>query len=149
EPQRVVDFARAVGLELATDDDLSDALVSTVGVEIPGADHLVRLVAASTAEVHGALRTTVTSVGHTLERAGLTSSFEFRVGRNAPLLETVIVIADASAPGVVPGELLAASPPRRGAAAVLLGDADAAATIVIASDGSARLGPLGVEFHAA
>jgi nucleoid-associated protein YgaU len=149
DPTRVADFGCAVALDLATDDDLADAFVSTVGIDVPGAAQLTRLNAVSTSQVHGALRATVTSVTNELQRAHLTSSFELRVGRDAPHLETVAVIADAHAPGIVPAELVAASPARRGTAIVVLGEVDASAKIVIASDGSARLDPLGVDFRAA
>lgn len=147
-PSEVDDFGRAVGLELCTDEDLADAYVSTIGVDIPGADRLHRLTALSATDAHALLDASATSVGDAVERARVSSSFELRVGHNAPQLETVVVVVDPDETRIDPGDLVAISPPRRGVAAVLLGDADAPATITIAPDGTARLEPLGITFDA-
>jgi nucleoid-associated protein YgaU len=149
DPNRVADLGRAVALELGSDDDLADAFVSTVGVDVDG-DHLPRIRTVSASEAHAGLRATVSSVSDALERTDVSSTFELRVGHDDMHLEATVVIADISDPEVAATAFVDASPPRRGVATVLLGDAESAtARIVIAADGTARLDPLGVTFRAA
>jgi nucleoid-associated protein YgaU len=150
DPARVADFGRAVALELGSDDDLADAFVSTVGVEVSGCGHLPRLNTVSASEARAALRATVSSVGEALARAELSSTFGLRVGQHDTHLEAIVVVADVNDPEVAAAAFVDASPPRRGVATLLLGDAESAtAQIVISADGTARLDPLGVTFRAA
>jgi hypothetical protein len=96
------------------------------------------------------LRATVSSVGEALERAHVSSTLGLRVGHDDTHLEAIVVIADVNDPDVAAAAFVDASPPRRGVATLLLGDAESAtAQIVIAADGTARLDPLGVTFRAA
>ncbi|MDQ6837457.1 MAG: LysM peptidoglycan-binding domain-containing protein [Actinomycetota bacterium] len=140
-------FVRAIVLELGSDGDLADAYVTLAGIDVPGAEHLGRVSTTGSDGALAHLRSTTTSVNEALEKSSTTSSFAFRAGKHGGHLEAHVIVTrarDASQ------ELVDAAPCRRGAVAVIIGDAPTAgAHISIDAAGWAHIDPLGINFQAA
>jgi hypothetical protein len=137
---------RSVALELACGNDLADAYVSIVDVDV---DPLVaprhRLTAQTLTEAIEAAANAVDSVGAAIRHDSRANTFRARVGGAAPIEATVIVARGCE------GAIDATFSPRRGAALVMASDrsaiADDGARIEISDDGAiARLEPLGIDF---
>lgn len=147
DPARVAELGSFVALELGANEDLADAYVSTVGFGLGIDDHFRRVQHATLDEAHTRLRSTADEVDRSLNEAGCSSSFEYRIGGHSHYLEANLVLASAEAT-----ELARAVPARRSVGAILLDpehQTNTAAHIQISHDGTARLEPLGIEFHAA
>jgi hypothetical protein len=136
---------RSVALELACGNDLADAYVSIVDIDV---DPLVaprhRLTVQTLTEAIESAAKAIDSVGAAI-RHDSRDTFRARVGGAAPIEATVIVA------GGCQGSIDATFSPRRGAALVMASDraaiADGGARIEISGDGaSARLEPLGIDF---
>ncbi|MBK6671912.1 MAG: hypothetical protein IPG46_20575 [Actinobacteria bacterium] len=144
-PDCTAGLLRSVALELACGNDLADAYVSIVDIDV---DPLVaprhRLTAQTLTEAVEAAANAVDSVGAAI-RHDSRDTFRARVGGAAPIEATVIVANNCQ------GSIDATFAPRRGAALVTASDrdaiADGGARIEISGDGvSARLEPLGIDF---
>ncbi|MEQ1703365.1 MAG: LysM peptidoglycan-binding domain-containing protein, partial [Ilumatobacteraceae bacterium] len=137
---------RSVALELACGNDLADAYVSIVDIDV---DPLVaprhRLTAQTLTEAVEAAENAIDSVAAAIRHDSRADTFRARVGGSAPIEATVIVTGD-------PHDSVAGSfAPRRGAALVMASAgasfADIGARIEISADGaSARLEPVGIDF---
>jgi hypothetical protein len=145
-PELTSDLLRSVALELACGNDLADAYVSIVDVDV---DPLVaprhRLTAQTLTEAIEAAANAVDSVGAAIRHDSRADTFRARVGGAAPIEATVIVARGCK------GAIDATFSPRRGAALVMASDrsaiADDGARIEISDDGAvARLEPLGIDF---
>jgi nucleoid-associated protein YgaU len=137
---------RSVALELACGNDLADAYVSIVDIDV---DPLVaprhRLTVQTLPEAIESAANAIDSVGAAIRHDSRADTFRARVGGAAPIEATVIVA------GGCQGSIDATFSPRRGAALVMASDrdaiADGGARIEISGDGaSARLEPLGIDF---
>ncbi|MGE0141522.1 MAG: LysM peptidoglycan-binding domain-containing protein [Ilumatobacteraceae bacterium] len=137
---------RSVALELACGNDLADAYVSIVDIDV---DPLVaprhRLTARTLTEAIEAAANAVDSVGAAIRHDSRADTFRARIGGAAPIEATVIVASGCH------GSIGATFSPRRGAALVMASDraaiADGGTRIEISGDGaSARLEPLGIDF---
>ncbi len=142
--ERVDAFLRSVAVELATDQDLADAYVHTVGFNL-GIEHLDRL---GTSDVDGAVRHldgVRRSVTDALDVAQLDGTFAARAGSTTPIEATVVIARTANADET--DRLLHAASARRGIAVIAVGDGGKApAHIELRDDGTARLEPLGIVF---
>ncbi len=137
---------RSVALELACGNDLADAYVSIVDIDV---DPLVaprhRLTVQTITEAIESAANAIDSVGAAIRHDSRADTFRARVGGGAPIEATVIVARGCQGP------IGATFLPRRGAALVMASDraaiADGGARIEISGDGaSARLEPLGIDF---
>jgi nucleoid-associated protein YgaU len=145
-PECTAAFLRSIALELACGNDLADAYVSIVDVDV---DPLVaprhRLTAQTLTDAIATAENAIDSVHSAIRHDSKADTFRARVGGSAPIEATVVVASDHhdSAAGTFA--------PRRGAALVMASSraalADSGARIEISVDGaSARLGPLGIDF---
>jgi nucleoid-associated protein YgaU len=137
---------RSVALELACGNDLADAYVSIVDIDVdPFVAPRHRLTAQTLTEAIEAAANAIDSVGAAIRHDSRADTFRARVGGAAPIEATVIVASGRQ-------ESMGASfSPRRGAALVMASDrasiAEGGARIEISGDGaSARLEPLGIDF---
>ena len=145
-PDCAAGLLRSVALELACGNDLADAYVSIVDIDV---DPLVaprhRLTAQTLTEAIEAAENAVDSVGAAIRHDSRADTFRARIGGAAPIEATVIVASGCQ------GSIGATFSPRRGAALVMASDcaaiAEGGARIEISGDGlSARLEPLGIDF---
>lgn len=145
-PDCTAGLLRSVALELACGNDLADAYVSIVDIDV---DPLVaprhRLTARTLTEAVEAAENAIDSVGAAIRHDSRADTFRARVGGGAPIEATVIIASGCQ------GDIDAMFSPRRGAALVMASDraaiADGGARIEISSDGeSARLEPVGIDF---
>jgi hypothetical protein len=137
---------RSVALELACGNDLADAYVSIVDIDVdPFVAPRHRLTAQTLTEAIEAAANAIDSVGAAIRHDSRADTFRARVGGAAPIEATVIVASGRQ------GSMGASFSPRRGAALVMASDrasiAEGGARIEISGDGaSARLEPLGIDF---
>ena len=137
---------RSVALELACGNDLADAYVSIVDIDVdPFVAPRHRLTAQTLTEAIEAAANAIDSVGAAIRHDSRADTFRARVGGAAPIEATVIVARGCE------GAIGATFSPRRGAALVMASDraaiADGGARIEISGDGvSARLEPVGIDF---
>jgi LysM repeat protein len=145
-PDCAAGLLRSVALELACGNDLADAYVSIVDIDV---DPLVaprhRLTARTLTEAVEAAENAIDSVGAAIRHDSRADTFRARVGGAAPIEATVIVASRCQ------GSIGASFSPRLGATLVMASDraaiADGGARIEISGDGlSARLEPLGIDF---
>lgn len=145
-PDCAAGLLRSVALELACGNDLADAYVSIVDIDV---DPLVaprhRLTARTLTEAVEAAENAIDSVGAAIRHDSRADTFRARVGGAAPIEATVIVASGCQ------GSIGASFSPRLGATLVMASDraaiADGGARIEISGDGlSARLEPLGIDF---
>lgn len=143
---RVENFLRSVALELSTGDDLADSYVVTV--ELDGVTTSDRLTSSDPATANDRASSVFHSVRAALDNAASPTTFAYRCGADGAHLETTAVIVAANEESdAFP---LPEAPARSGVAIVVAGEnPSAAAHIDIATDGTARLEPLGVSFVAA
>lgn len=147
DQQRVQDFLRALAIELATGDDLSDAYVVTVDIETSITTE--RLIRADSEAAVSRVESIVQTVQAALDSARTPTSFAHRCGPDGAHLEATVVIAAAPSAGTQTG-LATAVQPRLGVAVVAASDEpSAAARVHIAPDGTAHIEPLGITFEAA
>lgn len=148
DPDRVTAFLRSLALELGTGDDLADAYVVTVDLDLPVATERLRADTLHTAidrigsfeqSIHAALQT-----------EHLRTTFAYRCGTPNGHLEATVIIAATDSDDADIAQLLAAASAHRSVAVVLTGPAPTAgAQVHIDDDGSARIKPLGLTFTAA
>lgn len=155
-PERVDGFLRAVAVELASGDELSDAYVHVVdvptGLEMAGLERLDH------AELEASIRVldaTRRSVRAALDAAGMADTFAARVAASVPIDGTVIV---ARAFNGQVGRLLEMAPERGGVAIVAGVDVTEHASsltgtmgrahVTLDADGTGHLTPLGLTFCA-
>lgn len=137
------DLLRSIVLELGAGDDLSDAFVFTVGLDVDGVEHLERVQHRTEQDVLDHARTVVADVRKVIADAGVDDTFGLLPLTKLPR-EVTVVAARASACSVV-DELLALATPRSGLAVVLLGGSEEAGLdVVVNADGSVQLAALGV-----
>jgi len=145
-PDSTAGLLRSVALELACGNDLADAYVSIVDVDV---DPLIaprhRLTAQTLTEAIEAAENAIDSVGASIRHDSRADTFRARMGGAAPIEATVIVTSSCQ------GAIGATFSPRRGAALVMASDpaaiAEGEARIDISDDGAiARLEPLGIDF---
>lgn len=146
--ERAEALVRSLAVELATGNDVSDAYVSTVGIDSGLDGHVDRVTVSDldTAAQHadGARR----SIRDVLDHVGINDTFRARAGDTTPI-EATIVIAHSSGRDLP--ACLTSVPPRCGVAVVLSTDTSptTGARILLDDTGLARLEPLGIEFIAA
>lgn len=147
---RAEEFTRSVAVELACGNDLSDAYVTTVGLDLDDAvapRH--RLTATDTAGAVAQLDSATRAVNAVLQGAHLPDTFRARAGDTTPIEATVVVVHDADPTRLT--ELAALADTRRGVAVVATVAAPPAmhgAHIEIDPSGtSARFEPLGITFQ--
>ncbi|MFT3852005.1 MAG: LysM peptidoglycan-binding domain-containing protein [Ilumatobacteraceae bacterium] len=137
------DLLRSIVLELGAGDDLSDAFVFTIGLDVDGVEHLERVQHRTEQDVLDHARTVVADVHKVIADAGVDDTFGLLSLTKLPR-EVTVVAARASACLVV-DELLALATPRSGLAVVLLGASEEAGLdVVVDADGSVQLASLGV-----
>ena len=145
-PDCTAGLLRSVALELACGNDLADAYVSIVDIDV---DPLIaprhRLTAQTLTEAIEAAENAIDSVGASIRHDSRADTFRAHAGGAAPIEATVIVASGCQ------GSIDATFSPRRGAALVMASDratiADDGARIEISGDGlSARLEPVGIDF---
>lgn len=143
---RADDFLRSLALELSTGDDLADSYVVTV--ELDGVTTSDRLTSSDLATAGDRASSVCHSVRAALDNAASPTTFAYRCGADGAHLETtVVIVATYEESDVIS---LPATPARSGVAVVVAAEHSAAgAHVDIASDGTARLEPLGVSFVAA
>jgi DNA-binding SARP family transcriptional activator len=147
DPAAVEAFARAAVLELGAADDIADAYIVTVGLDVDGVEQFERVTSATTTDALDRITSTAASVGEALAHAGINSTFTYRLGGKTAL-ETVIVAANDDNPDTARA-LTDAATPHRGVAAIILTDTpDAGAHLELRADGTGRLEPLGIDLHA-
>ena len=145
-PDYTSGLLRSVALELACGNDLADAYVSIVDIDVdPFVAPRHRLTAQTLTEAIEAAANAIDSVGAAIRHDSRADTFRARVGGAAPIEATVIVARGCE------GAIGATFSPRRGAALVMASDraaiADGGARIEISGDGvSARLEPVGIDF---
>ena len=141
-PHEMVDaFLRSVAVELATDQDLADAYVQVVGLDMP-ATRFERLTMTDTHEAVEDLDGIRKSIADAMSVNHIDNTFIARVASDTPLEVTIAVIGTASPDG--PIEPL---PTRSGIAVIGISDAiEAACRIELSADGTARIEPLGITF---
>ncbi|MFP5489589.1 MAG: BTAD domain-containing putative transcriptional regulator, partial [Acidimicrobiia bacterium] len=145
-PDRVDDLLRAIALELSSGDDMADTYAVAIGID--GVLTTDRMMVADAKAAAARVSSTSESVGKLLVSSGAPTTFAFRCGASGAHLEATVVIVSAEDDEVWTS--LRPARPRLGVALVAASDVpDAGATITIASDGTARLDPLGVSFTAA
>lgn len=144
---RVEALVRSLAVELATGTDVSDAYVSTVGIDCGLDGHVDRVTVSDldTAAQHadGARR----SIRDVLDHVGIDDTFRARAGDATPI-EATIVITRSSGRDVP--TCLTSVPPRCGVAVVLATDKPptTGARILVDDTGFALLEPLGIAFIA-
>lgn len=149
DPTRAEDLMRAIVLELASNEDLANSYIHTVGIDIDGIEHLPRVQTRTDHDAVEHLQAIVTDHDRLLAAAALPGTFHLRLGSTAHGRELTVIAARADDTDQL-DELIAAARPRRGAVAMILGPhPDAAATITIDTDGNATLNPLALSVHAA
>ncbi len=145
-PDCTAGLLRSVALELACGNDLADAYVSIVGIDV---DPLVaprhRLTSQTLTEAFESAANAIDSVAAAIKHDSRADTFRARAGGAAPIEATVIVASSCQ------GARGATFSPRRGAALVMASDraavAEGGARIEISGDGtSARIEPLGIDF---
>lgn len=140
-------FVRSVTVELVCGNDLSDAYITTVDVDV-GLDPQDRLTATDAATATVQLRGTQRSISDVLEQAGTKGTFTARTSDTTPIEATVIVAHVDDAQLTRLREIAVA---RHGVAVVAVADGappSGCAHIQIDPSGtSARLEPLGLTFE--
>jgi nucleoid-associated protein YgaU len=141
-PADMVDgFLRSVAVELATDQDLADAYVQVVGLDVP-ATRFERLTTTDIDEAVAELDGIRKSIADAMSVSHIDSTFVARVASDTPLEVTVAVIGTASPDGQIEPV-----PARSGVAVIGIGHAiEAACRIELSADGTARIEPLGITF---
>ena len=143
------DLLRSLVLELGAGEELSDARVFTVGLDVDGIEHLPRVQTRSEADVIAHARSVVADVRRVMVDAGVEDTFSLRTADAATAREATVVAVRAQTSSIV-DELLALATPRSGVAIIILGPADEAGLdVVVDSDGSIQLASLGMTLAAA
>jgi hypothetical protein len=146
DPAAVEAFGRAAVLELGAADDIADAYIVTVGLDVDGVEQFERVTSSSTDDALDRITSTAESVGEALAHAGIDSAFTYRLGGKAAL-ETVIVAANDDNPDTARA-LVDVAAPHRGVAAIILTDTPSAgARLELRADGTGRLEPLGIDLR--
>lgn len=142
-PARTADFGRALALELAVSDfaDLLD--IRLVGLPADGFEHLHRVHAVTTlAQALAWARPVRAGTDELLADNGVDSLFELRARQGATAVThepLVLLVAPSAADPAGLAELRELCAPGRGVVAVVLGNVDATATIVLHDDGRAEV----------
>jgi len=148
DPTAAEAVVRSLVIELGAGDELADAFVTTVGIDVDGVEQFRRVSSATTAEAVRHLAGTARQIDETLARAGRATTFAHRLGPDVPPIE-VLVVAVRSDDNAELHELATTAVARRGVAAIMLGDVPGAgARLEVHADGTARLDPLGIDLRA-
>jgi DNA-binding SARP family transcriptional activator len=142
-------WLRSVALELGAGDEIADAHVVCVGLDVDGAEHLTRVEVTDSATALSRLSAAAYSSHQLLAETDSATTFLYRLGDRlgAPLEATIALISDSDAEAM--HDFIDAAPPRHGVAAILAGDVpEAKARIELRADGTGRLEPLAVDFEA-
>lgn len=145
-PDCTAGLFRSVALELARDNDLADAYVSIVDIDVdPLVDPRHRLTAQTLTQAIETAENAINFARAAIRISSRADSFRARIGAAATIEATVIVVSGCQ------GSISATFSPRRGAALVMASDrtaiTDRGARIEISDDGAtARLEPLGIDF---
>lgn len=142
---RTEDLLRVIVLELAHDDDLANAYVHLVGIELEGIEHSSRVIDRTEAEAIDHVRSAVADTEAILTAGGMTTTFQLRTRHDPTGRELTVIVAKARVLADVDALVQLASP-HRGVAVVVLGGCNARSTISIDADGDASIDPLGVSF---
>ena len=143
------DLLRSLVLELGAGEELSDARVFTVGLDVDGIEHLPRVQTRSEADVIAHARSVVADVRRVMVDARVEDTFSLRTADAATAREATVVAVRAETSSIV-DELLALATPRSGVAIIILGPADGAGLdVVVDDDGSIELASLGMTLAAA
>lgn len=145
DPAHATALARSIAIELACGDELADAYVLAVDLDIdPTIAPLGRLTVTTVEDAAREVDRVSRAIGNMLGNAGVADTFRARLGDVPPIEVTVAVFGD----GDVTAPALEGLGPRRGAAVVAVCSRPTTdAYIEIAPDGAnARLEPLGITF---
>ena len=145
DPARTEDLLRAIVLELGHDDDLANAYVHLVGIELEGIEHSNRVIDRTEAEAIDHVRSAVADAESILAAGGMTTTFQLRTRHDPTGRELTVIVAKARVLADVDALVQLASP-HRGVAVVVLGGCNARSTISIDADGDASIDPVGVAF---
>lgn len=147
DPTAILDLARSMIVELSTDEILADTYVHVVGTDLDDLPATGRRLPTDLDAARSLLDHTVQEHDHLLRDIGADSTFELRraAGAAGREMATVIISDDRYSDGL--RDLVVAN---RGAGLVIAGSTSTeGAHIVVQSDGSAELLPMGVKFTAA
>ena len=141
-PHEMVEaFLRSVAVELATNQDLADAYVQVVGINLPST-RFERLTVTDTDEAVADLDGIRKSIADAMSVNHIDNTFIARVASDTPLEVTVAVIGSTSPDGQIEPV-----PARSGVAIIGIGDAiEGTCRIELSADGTARIEPLGITF---
>lgn len=147
DPGCCIDFIRSLVLELGAGDDLANSYVQLAGIDLPGTEHLERVLTREPADAHAFLLGMASEYDTMLEAAGLSTTFQLRASTTPEGRELAVVVCRADD---LDRESVRQVRPHRAATLLLVGDTDAAeATIEIDDQGNGILRPLGIRFTAA
>jgi transcriptional activator len=147
DAEAVAAAVRAIVLELGTGELLTDSYVDLALEDVDLVHDLSRVTPMTSEEAARHIQTTAAAVEDALTAAGMTSSFEYRLGGQSHI-ETVVAIVEPGSGFQLPADRCR---PHRGVAMVVVGggESEAAAHLRIDADGTAHLEPLGLTFQAA
>jgi nucleoid-associated protein YgaU len=145
DAESVDECARSMILELATGEELANAYLHLVDVDLGEAGGtLPRVIERTEHDLIAHLRGIADDTKDLLNANRLTSTFRLRVGDDAEGRELTIGVVRADRCGDL-AELVSLAQPRSGVALIVLGSAtDTGATLQLDPAGSARLEPLGL-----
>ncbi|HQZ33339.1 MAG TPA: LysM peptidoglycan-binding domain-containing protein [Ilumatobacteraceae bacterium] len=148
--ESVDECARSMILELATGEELANAYLHLVDVDLWESDAtLPRTIERTEQDLVEHLRGIADDTRALLDANGLTSTFRLRVGDDADGRELTVGVVRADRCADI-AELVALAQPRSGVALLVLGPATrSGATLQLEPDGNARLEPLGLTVEAA
>ena len=148
DPTRTTNLTRSIALELAANDELANACITTVGLDIDTPDRLWRAEHTDTTHARQRLHDAIASYDALLAATGLPDAFHSRLHGNAGDREVTIIATNPTDATDILDDL--EIPPNHGVAVIITGpNHRAAATIDIDPTGRATLRPAGLEFHAA
>lgn len=143
DPERARDLLRAILTELAHGEELSNADVQVVDLDITDLPTTRRVTTTTSTEAMSTLRAVVQATQELLDDEDLPSTFAQRVTHPATPLPVTVTVATTDA--IDPDDLTELAAPVSGVAVIIVGDAPgAAATLHLEADGTARLEPLGL-----
>lgn len=148
DPTHVDNLTRSIALELAASDELANACITTVGLDLDTPDRFWRAEHTDTTHARQRLHDAIVSYDALLAATGLPDAFHSRLHGNAGDRDvTIIATNPTEATDILDGLEIS---PNHGVAVIITGPNDRAhATIDIDPTGRATLQPAGLEFQAA
>jgi len=150
DPHAIDGFLRSIVLELGAGDELADASVSLSpgAINLAALGHLPRVRIDEEPSARQRIAAVASDLERRLDEIGCTSTFAYRLF-DSPVLPVEVAVMLTSVPAA-DSDLASIACPRRGVAVIANGELPGSeAHLHIEADGSARLEPLGISFHAA